>query len=102
MNNIAKHSGATEVWLRIHAAGGTLSIVLEDNGRGFAAAAANGAGEGLANMRRRMENIRGQFCCESRPGSGAIFRFSLPLPTATWAASGNSNGNGNGRSHLGV
>jgi signal transduction histidine kinase len=79
LNNIAKHSEATEVWLRIHALEPELRIELEDNGRGFAPRPADTAGDGLANMRQRLERIGGRFECETRPGAGAICRFVLRL-----------------------
>jgi signal transduction histidine kinase len=80
LNNIAKHAQATEAWLRIHWSDRTLSIVLEDNGCGFATPAVLTPGNGLANMRRRLEKIGGRFECESRVGSGTICRIWLPIP----------------------
>lgn len=83
MNNVAKHSQATEAWLRIHyQAPGQLCLAVEDNGRGFQPAAVKGAGNGLANMRRRMEKIGGRFECAPRPGGGSCCRLFLPLPAA--------------------
>jgi signal transduction histidine kinase len=79
LNNIAKHSDATEVWMRVHAQEPELHIELEDNGRGFIPHAADSAGDGLANMRQRLEKIGGRFECQSRPGAGAICRFVLRL-----------------------
>ena len=82
LNNIAKHSGATEVWLRIQAVGLELRIALEDNGRGFAPQAAEALGRGVNNMRTRLQKIGGRFECESHPGSGTICRFVAPLGAA--------------------
>jgi len=79
LNNIAKHSQATEVWLRIQSRDHGLAIALEDNGRGFAHLSAATAGDGLANMRRRLEHIGGRFECQTQPGAGTICRIWLPL-----------------------
>jgi signal transduction histidine kinase len=79
LNNIAKHAQASEVWLRIHWSDQTLRIVLEDNGCGFANAAILTPGDGLPNMRRRLEKIGGRFECESSLGSGTVCRISLPI-----------------------
>ncbi len=79
LNNIAKHSEATEVWLRIQWQAGQLGISLEDNGRGFSHPSNGVAGEGLANMRRRLEQIGGRFQCETRPRAGTVCRIWLPL-----------------------
>jgi signal transduction histidine kinase len=79
LNNAVKHSEATETWLRIHYKEKMLSIIIEDNGRGFIAADAAGTGNGLPNMRSRIEKIGGFFECDSKPGKGTIFRIQLPL-----------------------
>ena len=76
LNNIARHSGATGAWLRIHYRERALRIVIEDNGRGFADAQ---AGNGLSNMRSRIKKIGGTFECDSRPGRGTVCRIHLPL-----------------------
>ncbi|MDB6110543.1 MAG: Integral rane sensor signal transduction histidine kinase, partial [Pedosphaera sp.] len=76
MNNIAKHSQATEVWFRIQKQENNMAITLEDNGRGFVATDA-AVGEGLQNMRRRVEEIGGQFECESKTGQGTTCRIRL-------------------------
>ena len=83
LNNIAKHSEATEVWLRFRAANGLLEIVIEDNGRGFSDAMETSGGHGLRNMRQRMEQIGGQFHCASKAGVGTVFGMTLPL-RAVW------------------
>jgi len=77
MNNIAKHSQATEVWFRIQKQENNMAITIEDNGRGFVATDAVVAGEGLQNMRRRVEEIGGQFECESKTGRGTTCRIRL-------------------------
>ena len=78
LNNIAKHSQATEVWLRIQWRQG-LRVVIEDNGRGFAQPPATPADEGLLNMRRRVEEIGGHFECNTQPGAGTVCLIWLPL-----------------------
>jgi len=79
LNNIAKHAQATEAWLRIHWQKRTLHIVVEDNGCGFTGDASGAPGNGLRNMRRRLEKIGGHFECDSRPGSGTVCRIHLPF-----------------------
>jgi signal transduction histidine kinase len=76
LNNIARHSGATEAWLRIHHREQVLRIVIEDNGCGFADAQ---AGNGLSNMRFRIKKIGGIFECDSRPKQGTVCRIHLLL-----------------------
>ncbi len=71
MNNILKHSGATEAVLRVRMHGRELRITLQDNGRGFdpSAAAASG-GNGLANMRTRIARARGRVEWRTAPAQG--------------------------------
>ena len=79
LNNVAKHSGATEVWLRIRCEQKRLQIQIEDNGRGFERGAATGAGNGLSNMASRLNKIGGGFECDTAPGRGTICRIELLL-----------------------
>jgi ligand-binding sensor domain-containing protein/signal transduction histidine kinase len=69
MNNLLKHSGATEAALRIRMEGPELHITVTDNGRGFDPATAT-AGNGLANMRTRMARARGRIDIRPAPGRG--------------------------------
>jgi signal transduction histidine kinase len=77
LNNVAKHSQATEVWLRIHWRDHTLHILIEDNGCGFTGPDQDATGNGLRNMGQRLEKIGGRFECISRPGSGTACRIHL-------------------------
>jgi signal transduction histidine kinase len=79
LNNIAKHSAASEGWVRIHWKEPDLEIAIEDNGRGYSEAQAAGAGEGLRNMRQRIETIGGRFKCDTTPGIGTVCWIALSL-----------------------
>jgi signal transduction histidine kinase/ligand-binding sensor domain-containing protein len=78
LNNAAKHSGAREVLLRVHYADRRLQVSIEDNGRGFDAAA-DPKGHGLSNMRERLRAVQGRAEFFSRPGGGARVVFTLDL-----------------------
>jgi signal transduction histidine kinase len=85
LHNVVKHSGADEVsiFLATDAAGFLLAV--RDNGSGFdpaALPARPGRGNGLKNMRQRLEKIGGSFAIESAPGAGAEIRFSISVPVA--------------------
>ncbi len=77
LNNAARHSQASEVWLRIHADGATLNILIEDNGSGFTGP--NRQGQGLRNLRERLSGIGGQIHFSTPPNGGTHLRISLPL-----------------------
>ncbi len=80
LHNVIKHAGATEVWLRLAVTPDALTLVVEDNGRGFVADAVRREGEdGLINLRHRMEEIGGYFKQESTPEQGTRITFVAPV-----------------------
>jgi signal transduction histidine kinase len=70
---------ATEVELHVTQTGHSLQIVIADNGRGFDGNAIR-RGNGLTNMRERLEALHGQCHIESKPGKGTTVKFTVPLP----------------------
>ncbi len=80
LQNIVKHSRATEVWLRVNAGPQTLRVVIEDNGRGFEKNAEDPWADGLRNMRERVAEIGGQCRVESHLGTGTVITIELPWP----------------------
>ena len=79
ITNVIHHSGATEVRLGVRLIGNRLRVSIADNGRGLAAGAGTRGGDGLVNMRARLEKMGGRFAIASQPGRGTIVRFYLPL-----------------------
>lgn len=80
LNNILKHSGATEVWLRLALEDTKVRIEIEDNGHGFISSEIAQGGNGLDNMKTRLEECRGQMELTSAPKNGSKIRFTFPLP----------------------
>ena len=78
LNNIAKHSGATEIWLRLSVQALVLTIELQDNGKGFEASSAR-HGNGLDNIRSRLKDCGGTAEIRSEPGRGTTVRMQLLL-----------------------
>ncbi len=83
LNNAAKYSGATELFLRVHRIGKTVRVVVEDNGRGFDPELADPARNGLTNMAHRMQEIGGECRIISKAGGGCRVEFQVPLPNAS-------------------
>ena len=79
-NNVARHSGATEVWMRLSLKGPELCIAIEDNGCGFAAGKAAEGSDGLRNLRQRMAEIGGRLELVSERGQGTRVRLHVLLP----------------------
>jgi signal transduction histidine kinase len=77
--NTAKHSGSTEVSVRIRAERGSLRIEVEDRGRGFARLDDDHPHFGLRLMRARAEEIGGTIQIDSNPGTGTRVVAVLPV-----------------------
>jgi len=76
LNNMLKHSGATELSIDI-LTNGTLTISIHDNGRGIDLQKIRQFGNGLQNIKRRMESIGGNFEIKNNNGTETI--LALPL-----------------------
>lgn len=79
ITNVIRHSGATEARLGVRAIGERLRLSITDNGHGLSANPAGRAGNGLVNMRTRLEKMGGRFEIASQKGRGTIVRFYVPL-----------------------
>ena len=77
LNNIMKHSHASKVRIDIMASDYNLVIKIADNGVGIDTEKLRRFGNGLSNMKRRMQNIHGDFRIES--DGGTILYFELPV-----------------------
>jgi len=87
LNNAAKHSGASEVFLRIYRHNQKLTVVVEDNGQGFDPTQADAVRNGMINMSQRMDEVGGSYSVASQPGSGCRIEFTVPLshaPSPKW------------------
>jgi signal transduction histidine kinase len=86
LTNVAKHAGASHVHVEVARANGTVSVVVEDDGRGFDPANAmstDGGGLGLFGMKERAGYIGGRVDVASAPGGGTRVRAEIPLGEAT-------------------
>jgi signal transduction histidine kinase len=75
LTNVAKHAGASQVRVEVARANGTVSVLVEDDGRGFDPGAVTD-GLGLVGMRERVELTGGRLSIRSRPGT--LVRAELP------------------------
>ncbi|MDQ3206328.1 MAG: sensor histidine kinase [Pseudomonadota bacterium] len=80
LNNVAKHSGADNVLLRLVFRAGMIQLQVADDGRGCDPSAALGSGgSGLGGMRERLRLHEGRLELHSSPGNGTRIRAVLPL-----------------------
>jgi signal transduction histidine kinase len=77
LNNAMKHSQASKLSIEITTRDNRLSIRIADNGVGIDTEKLRRFGNGLSNMKRRMELIGGSFTVENC--QGAVLVFELPL-----------------------
>jgi signal transduction histidine kinase len=84
--NAIRHAAPTEVRIAARATGEqTISITVEDDGSGFDPAQAY-SGLGLANMRRRAEQIGASLMIKPRPGGGSLIDLLVPQRAAKQTA----------------
>ncbi|MDB6038824.1 MAG: putative two-component system sensor kinase, partial [Verrucomicrobiales bacterium] len=79
VQNIVKHSGASEVSLRMGMDQDYFFVNFEDNGCGFDPLAVSAPGDGLNNMRERLAKIRGELeiCSSHAHGTKISFRMNM-------------------------
>jgi signal transduction histidine kinase len=75
LNNVVKHSRATNVNLQLYCVGETTVLCVQDDGQGFDSAKTS-SGLGLNNMRERAEIIEGLLKISSQPGQGTEIMLS--------------------------
>jgi signal transduction histidine kinase/streptogramin lyase len=83
IHNVVKHAQASEVWIRLRLQSGNFVLTIEDNGRGLDELddQATQARNGLRNMRKRMEDIGGQFEAGAASERGTMVRLTVPVRT---------------------
>jgi signal transduction histidine kinase len=84
LSNVARHSGATSVTVRLHVDRGDLRLMVTDNGKGLSAATISPTPPrlGLAGMRERIAALHGDVELEPAAGGGASLVIRLPASHA--------------------
>ncbi|MGH9823845.1 MAG: ATP-binding protein, partial [Blastocatellia bacterium] len=82
INNIVKHSRATQAALTVKRAGREVEFVIRDNGQGFNSAVAASSdslrpGFGLTGMAERVRMLGGSHAIQSAPGQGTVITIKL-------------------------
>ena len=88
VNNVIKHAGASEVIVRIELAGNGLNVSVSDDGRGFEISEQLSTGNGLTNMKRRLQEIGGNCVIESEPGKGTAIHLRMTVNNALTFSNG--------------
>ena len=80
LNNTVKHADAHEVEITLRVDDRRIRIMVRDDGRGFDPSIP-AAGNGLDNMRARLESLGGSCRITSAPGHGTTVEFELVVPS---------------------
>ncbi len=76
VHNVIKHAGASEVTVGVKLSGAELEVSIADDGCGLHGVE---IGNGLPNMKRRLQDLGGVCVIESAPGRGTVVRLRLKV-----------------------
>ena len=79
VNNSIKHSGTTAMNISLKITKSDLQISVGDNGRGFDIGSIRSGGNGLRNMKQRIESVGGNYEISSVLNKGTITTISVFL-----------------------
>ncbi len=78
INNAIKHANATDIKVVFNIENHVLKIKIQDNGEGFDKTKTK-EGNGLQNMRKRADNLKGTFELKSQIDNGTSVYLTIPL-----------------------
>jgi signal transduction histidine kinase len=81
LNNVKRHAGVGEAWVRLEFMAEELVLEVKDHGKGFLPESPH-QGIGLVGMRERAELVGGKLQLSQREGGGTIVRLTVPVEKA--------------------
>jgi signal transduction histidine kinase len=78
LNNVTRHSGAKQAWVRLEFLPNALQLEVEDHGKGFTITQQPRQGIGLVAIRERAELLGGKVEFLHPNGTGTLLRLSIP------------------------
>ena len=78
LTNVARHSGAGEVEVRLQASGDCVTLAVADNGCGLASPQGPQQGLGMIGMRARARSAGGELSVHSAAGAGVRIEVQVP------------------------
>ena len=78
VNNVIKHSGATQLDIALIKSDNKIEATIEDNGKGFDTKTLF-SGIGLKNIQSRIQFLKGEIEWSSQPGEGTLVAFHVPI-----------------------
>ena len=79
LSNVARHAQATTCRLSLVRRGNQAVLEIDDDGRGFDSQRVRAGGQGLRNMRERVNAMGGDVALHSSPAQGTTIEIRLPL-----------------------
>ena len=78
VHNVIKHARASQLTVDVTFSEMLLTVCVQDDGCGFDVVGST-SGNGLVNMKRRLEDMDGSFLIESQPGQGTTVQLRMVL-----------------------
>ncbi|MBS1811233.1 MAG: hypothetical protein JST84_23925, partial [Acidobacteria bacterium] len=78
LNNIIKHSNASNAKVKIKRTESQVLMMIEDNGKGFDTTSAS-SGLGLVGLKERAQLLNAQLLIDSKPGKGTAIQVAIRL-----------------------
>jgi ligand-binding sensor domain-containing protein/signal transduction histidine kinase len=79
VNNALKHSGGSEVRAAVRIEPSALVIEIADDGQGFPVHQGESKRSGLLHIQQRLQEIGGTSVCQTTPGEGTRYLFTVPV-----------------------
>lgn len=79
LHNVVKHAVATKVFVSMRMNEHGFRVMIKDDGKGFDHDNPEFPGNGLINMKKRMNDIDGKFLIKSKTGEGTVIELVVPL-----------------------
>jgi signal transduction histidine kinase len=79
LTNCARHAHPSAISVRVTGDEYSLSVIVQDDGRGFSRAAGLEHGLGLRGMEERVAELEGTIEVRSRPAGGTTVHMQLPI-----------------------
>jgi two-component system, NarL family, sensor histidine kinase DegS len=79
VQNALKHSGASEIQVKLEIKKTHVLAVVKDNGKGFDVTVQKEGTFGLMGMKERVELLEGEITIDSKTGSGTIIMIQVPI-----------------------
>ncbi|TCC86678.1 hypothetical protein EZ428_23515 [Pedobacter frigiditerrae] len=85
LNNAIKHAEATHLFVQLVELDNTITIYIEDNGKGIEANKLNEEGAGMKLLKTNVDYLSGKLEINEKPNEGTFALIELPIPKPTEA-----------------